>query len=481
MRFLTPNAIGLPYHGIAINNILDLGNGETLTVPTAAGPDTLLMQHPAAPGVVRSTAEQAADTARGYNWKDYLILRGTTRIVGNQPLGTNAWIYVDPAGTPWIVSVSYGTRSGASYPVTVTLEAMFGRFDANGQQAINSTIGSGTVSSSYASATLAGDLDYLFDWGTDAAVRVLQALPSADGTKAAINVGIQAGVGDSPALIYGAGNYTITDVYSITISGSGSLELATLGDGISASISHVYDIDDLIIADDSDSTTGNLTVPYEDNTTEKCLDGSILRTSTVVRDWTVRRFCWYSQNGTLQYAESNWSSTYSRVISGTLSGCVDCSTTPPAYDTRSASVTATVTYTSVRTLTVGNHTATPGGWSGGSSGDVSTTEFGNVFDVCTGAQTEQGGVDLDLLDAVELEWSTDRAAEEIYVDLEKIACVGVIFYTRGLLTSPQRIIVGWNGESEAADADPPTALVVSYEPGSGEFEQRTDGSSPSWV
>jgi hypothetical protein len=130
---MTAPVWGCPWHGLverlsAGAARINLPNGELKAwpVPPLAGAetcDTMLVQVPGVPPVVRTPEEEASDTANGWQWWDRAILYGTNQTLHGTPV--NGWIYCDPVGRRWKVS-KISSISG-SYSVKLSLFGEFGR------------------------------------------------------------------------------------------------------------------------------------------------------------------------------------------------------------------------------------------------------------------------------------------------------------------------------------------------------------------
>lgn len=101
---------GMPYHGLVQGGSMTLPNATTKTYPqpNADWPDaagtTHLVAVPGVPSVVRTTAQAAADTAAGHQWRNAAMLSGGEQQLYGRNL--NGWIYIDPAGARWHMEFS---------------------------------------------------------------------------------------------------------------------------------------------------------------------------------------------------------------------------------------------------------------------------------------------------------------------------------------------------------------------------------------
>lgn len=225
-----PSRIGLPYHGVVIGSTLALPGGGSLTYPYSRAGDTWVLRNAIkANGRAPTSAELADDTAKGRTWQDYAIV-AAGRQLGPLQLDELQWVYVDPAGTNWLLEVNYSI-GGATLTASVFVRRRFGVMPHNGQADPQASVLAGQ-----ASFTLTMPAWYAGDPGD--AVTYLQNLAigtrdldfTEDGHSAAWNV-------RTSAFVPGSGiNFDLVGWFTITLSGAGSTDPATLGAGITASV-----------------------------------------------------------------------------------------------------------------------------------------------------------------------------------------------------------------------------------------------------
>jgi len=222
-------AVGLPYHGKVVGSTLHLPNGDTMAHPSAADGAVWVVRNPLAPGAVRNTDQAASDAAAGREWRDYALLSGENRVIGGQALGANAWLYCDGAGTAWVIDSSI-SGDGSNISVSIVLRSVFGRFHPEPARyaAINRTLFS--QSYSYASLGIAGmDLDA-------GLIGSAATEPSLSGARVAFNIYLTAASSTPDFDVgYGGAQVSLGAVIELGLTGIGSLDAATLGDGIGAS------------------------------------------------------------------------------------------------------------------------------------------------------------------------------------------------------------------------------------------------------
>lgn len=231
--------VGMPWHGLAVNGTLTTTIDGNKTISGGNGPGypgegaCVLVRHPSAPGAGSRTAAQLAeDAAHGYEWRDYALLCGPDRHVNGGPaLGANAWIYIDPAGTPWRMTVE-SSAAGASVNVTIWRRALFGRFGRAytiTDEQVGSFVWTPQMPSWYTGGVTATMIaaDAVFD-------DVVAMVPNADGSNLLINV--YAGSTDAVA-VFPETEFTgrvLLGILDVTVSGTGDLQ--NTGIGIAAAI-----------------------------------------------------------------------------------------------------------------------------------------------------------------------------------------------------------------------------------------------------
>lgn len=111
---------GNPYHGLVEDGVLTLPNAATknythLLDNAYTFKDlfnwrcSVPVMNPGQPVPVRTIPEQAIDTANGFQWKEYALAVGQDRLLwgaNNFELGPMGWIYFDPAGQPWYITLT---------------------------------------------------------------------------------------------------------------------------------------------------------------------------------------------------------------------------------------------------------------------------------------------------------------------------------------------------------------------------------------
>ena len=137
------SAIGMPYHGLAVNNKLTTLTDGDITVTGDGG--AVVFRHPGAPFATRNTAQQALDAAKGWEWRDYALLCGTQRAINGGPqLATHEWLMADADGTVYVMYVVC-VPSAADVAVQVWRGPPFGRFGRDYSALTDTLIGTETV------------------------------------------------------------------------------------------------------------------------------------------------------------------------------------------------------------------------------------------------------------------------------------------------------------------------------------------------
>lgn len=233
---------GCPWHGFMSKKQLLDEPGGTLkaTLPSWAaspavdgGGSTIQLKVPGLPAVARTPAEQARDTQNGHEWLNYALIAGRT--LHGHDIGDRI-IYIDPAGTPWSVLVEtlvLGTNEG--WQLRATLECAFGRIAHNPYPAINRQLDELSATPAEIDAgqlpvyPLVGTGSWLIEQNSTGSVSYLHAY-STDSTDYAFEIResiFSNNVGLAMRLV---------GVMRLELSGTGSLDRATLGDGISGTL-----------------------------------------------------------------------------------------------------------------------------------------------------------------------------------------------------------------------------------------------------
>ena len=249
-----PRPCGISCHsygffGATINEILNLPTGEKITIDFsfnsvpgcwAAGGDP--------PKTDPRTQEQIlADAASGRVWRPYVLLTGpASAINGKTPeLGEGAWLYCDPSGTPWRMTLE---QSDPTPQGTII-------FSVWRRQPIN--IGeTDIIDQEIASFEWEPELPsgYPGPWTADLLAQQIRAnrwhsmFPNRNGSKLIVNVRSTSGIASSVApynhmQAQQMPGYTLLSALEVAIVGTGNL---VNGSGITAIITQTHDINDLV-------------------------------------------------------------------------------------------------------------------------------------------------------------------------------------------------------------------------------------------
>lgn len=272
-----PDIFGNPYHGVVWSTGLDTGVPDPGVITGLyAGPDSYTLYVPGTPPVVR-TPEQAADDALyGCEWRDRALIgrdhtvndSGVTYIYGERfAWAQPSWLYADPNGNRWLVRLLSSNQQAPttfSGHLTTRLQVLrFGVFQEYSADLDNiielapapavltfPTDGQGVVMypSSYNAACEAyGDFNLI-----NAASYSLVVLDvKASGSKVLLGCIVR--------ITAGSVFEWIRSIVEVTVSGAGSTDPLTMGQGITVSLALVRN------ASQCDTHTRNWEIDYIDN------------------------------------------------------------------------------------------------------------------------------------------------------------------------------------------------------------------------
>jgi hypothetical protein len=279
------------------------------------GPFTQVLSNPAgvANARARTAEEQTADTAAGRQWLDYGIRNGL--LFNGKQLSNKPWmLYSDPAGSVWLLELDQILGSSQMRP-RLYLKGLFGRIRHGG---------SAPPDYSLNALLWSADIDPSDDESISADNTYSQAiLQNATGTKALYKI-FRLIRGDTYAqrynwIAYGGdsevnGGARLSDLYELTISGTGSTEIGSLGQGISVSASLVADFSTLY--SDASSNTGTIRTdiqaecagPFGSKTWQLTKGGSALGTSYAesteqITDFEAKIDAYYGASDVITYIE----------------------------------------------------------------------------------------------------------------------------------------------------------------------------------
>lgn len=136
---------GCPFHGLVKNGQLQLANGQakSWSQPVRMRQNqwdesgyTFPVRVPGVAPVERSPEDQAADQARGYEWRsDAVLAGGYFQLHGRNLQG---WVYCAPSGAKWLVS-PLNIANQVNTSASLTLELLISRFGVLGGAPDNRT------------------------------------------------------------------------------------------------------------------------------------------------------------------------------------------------------------------------------------------------------------------------------------------------------------------------------------------------------
>jgi len=243
--------LGCPWHGfLNKNELLDQPGGASIkglpnwdqTDGVDGGGVVNLLKVPGLPEVTRTDEEQARDAITGHDWKNYALI--SSRSIHGQPLG-NDIIYIDGNGIPWRIGIvsNINLFDADTWTVTATLKSIFGRFTETPYSAIDRELDSLAVddtdidftTGTHESSNYNQENSWVTDQNSTGSVSfihhyrssfqsIIETEEDTDNTR---KTGIQ---------LFG--------VMRVEISGDGSMDRATLGDGITAAVTLYQGRDD---------------------------------------------------------------------------------------------------------------------------------------------------------------------------------------------------------------------------------------------
>ncbi len=214
-----PSTLGSPFHGLLVNGTLtDEWGGSVITAPTipqSTESATQLIKVPGMPEPTRTTEEQTRDAAQGYEWRDYALAYGDGTLNGAS-LGDNWIIYIDPAKTPWLVTLQF-----AGTAATVRLDKIFGRITGEAYPAIERDLA--TIAYGAWARHPGQSGAQVFERNSTGSVVYLHYYNDTETARE-----------KTTPIRFGSTYGDLESLFKITISGTGSTERTTLGDGITA-------------------------------------------------------------------------------------------------------------------------------------------------------------------------------------------------------------------------------------------------------
>ena len=254
-QFRHYSAIGMPYHGLAVDGVLTKPAPVGDVTVAGEGACTVVRNH-TVPTITRTTEQIAQDTALGREWRDYLLLTGQNRHVGGAgQIQGNSWICCDDSGVPWVLQLRQREAVGAVLPIEVWRVGLFGHFGRDYSAITTAKIAefswTPTIPAWYAGPYTVNELVTVY---AQVALDWVSIVPSEDGRSVLLNLTLSGAIVESmfPELRIGGDAVpsarALVGVLAITISGSG--DKATDGSGLSVAFNLTHDIDDLYVLRD---------------------------------------------------------------------------------------------------------------------------------------------------------------------------------------------------------------------------------------
>ena len=248
---------GCPWHGFKRGQQLYDAPGGNLIRTFAAWPtyaaldgggSTNLLKVPGLAAVSRTVEEQALDAQTGHDWRNYALIAGRT--LHGQDL-INRAIYIDGNGHPWAIAIvsEYVVTPTVGWRVTATLESLFGRIAHQPYPMINRQL-----------ATL---FDSTLELRLGYAVTRVESGPwvleqNSTGSVVMVHVPIigEGGLEIEATAAAVSVKMEVAGVFKLEVSGNGSMDRSTLGDGITATLSLYKGKDDCFSSAQAPGNTG---------------------------------------------------------------------------------------------------------------------------------------------------------------------------------------------------------------------------------
>ena len=235
LPFARVATFGLPFHGKIINGKMTLSNGTQITYSQPANGAMTVIKAPGAVAPVFTEKQAEQLTAAGKAYKTHAYLSGSTHKIGGQAIGADRWLYCDGNRTWQMKYVRNRTDPDESnWRFEIWVEKLFGVFSDEEYAAVNRLIYSYDLKES----PVIGEHEWLLNyeptvfWDKTGAKMLVNfrdsfTLGGCAGFEYLTNVSRAVG---------GVCPYReLYEVVLLTLSGTGSTNRATLGQGISCS------------------------------------------------------------------------------------------------------------------------------------------------------------------------------------------------------------------------------------------------------
>lgn len=328
-KLMPRRAIGHPFHGLSTSGVLELPNSDTISIGHIPYGPSIVMRHPSPPISNRTALQLADDAAQGKEWRDYALVQYESGHLNGSVLGLNNRIYIDPAGTPWLIEFSFGAFDASlTRAISFTLKSPFGRFSDTEYPPIDRVLDSDTLTFDDSDGSEYPHMRLFTHNETGSAFKSNHYMyrKTTSGI-AAIRCNV---VIDVDLFV----SQRLKKIVTWTITGTGDLNIPTLGDGITGTISvetipePQYSPQPPGITRNNHQTDGALPVI--------CAIGGTIDLGVTLTEFTEVIGETYDGNS-VNRIEFDYSSEVYRHVDRQLSGCWDCF--DPQGDRTAAAVT----------------------------------------------------------------------------------------------------------------------------------------------
>ncbi len=281
LPFALPTRVGCPWHGLVTNGVLAAGNGRTKTYAQPTDGSNWEVANPTKADTRTKTDEEIAfDLESGQIWQSYALLAnyGTEKRIGAVAIAYNEWLYCDPAGTVWRLRLGI-TKSTTKITLHVRNVGRFGVLKNSLDPVISTLLATKehevTLPSWWNDGYVHQSSLTAYDLIVPVTISATSIDHSVDGAAAVWNIkSIEQTVGILGPSDYYTVSSDLLGWAEISVSGTGSLEATTFGEGLSVGIT-TYGLSDVWEAttrDDSNpprSVSQSSTYQFDAETTEK--------------------------------------------------------------------------------------------------------------------------------------------------------------------------------------------------------------------
>lgn len=239
---------GLPYNGLAENEVITLPNGHTVDYPFSGHWAVYVQGRNLGRRAPLTAAQKAFQRQQGYRFRDYALLTGMYREIGGVQLGPQSWLYCDEDHT-WQVRLDLARISGTNrFHAKLVLVNVFGLLEWDGTPP--------TMTEERVLAEIVFPLRYRYIEARETSCDCGQYLfmtHSRHGDLSVINMCVSEDeVGDCDFQMgtfgyqYGGNGYQTHTVIQARVSGKGSINAGYVGRGIQGSLEILAQGSDLV-------------------------------------------------------------------------------------------------------------------------------------------------------------------------------------------------------------------------------------------